>query len=170
MNATNKTKYVSWSIGVGMAIRQRRFSVAIALGGLTMFGLALASSQLVPSGLKKSEVLVSANCRPQSTLLAEPQASAPTASPNGDQEALRDFFLDGLEFAVVGAEVSNQLGPYRQIGRTVSWLAQEISQPDDARLVASKQPNDASLVTNHLLSTTEREMVTCLQQNSPWTH
>lgn len=168
MNATNKTRYVSRSNGVGIAIRQRRASFAIALGGLTMFGLALASSHVVPLGLKESEVLVTANARPQSTLLPEPQASAPTASPDADQEAIRDFVLDGLEFAVAGAEVSNQLGPYRQIGRTVSWLVQEISQPEDARLVANKQPNDASLVSNPLLTTTDREMATWLLQNSPW--
>ena len=170
MNATNKTKYDSWSNGVGLVIRQRRVSIAIALGGLSMLGLASAVNQVGPLSLKKSEVLVSASARVQSTVLPDPQALAKAATPDDDQEAIGELVLDGLEFAVAGAEVSNQLGAYRQIGRAVSWLAQQVSQPEDARLVASTQPNDANLVSTPLLSTTEREMATWLLQNSPWIH
>lgn len=182
MNATNKNKCVSWSNRVGFAIRQRRVSVAIAVGGLAMLGFALTTSQVMPLGVKKTKVLVSVSARPQSTLPtdpnhqailstdSQPQASTPTSSPDGELEIIRDFVLDGLEFAVAGAAVTNQFGPYRQIGSTISWLALELSQPEGDRLVASKQPNDASLAANPLPSPTEKEMATWLLQNSPWTH
>ena len=181
MNATNSNKCVSWSHRIGLAIRQRRISVAIALGGLAILGITLVTSQVKPLSVKKTEELVPVSARLQSTLPkdphhqailstdSQPQASAPTASPDGDLEVIRDFVLDGLEFAVAGAEVFNQFGPFRKIGSTVSWLAQELSQPEDARLMASNAPNDESLAAFPLLSTTEREMATWLVQNSSWT-
>ena len=47
MNAT-KSKYVSWSNGVGLLVRQWRVSIAIAVGGMAMLGIALATSQAMP--------------------------------------------------------------------------------------------------------------------------
>ncbi len=180
MNATNENKCVSWSSRGGFATRQRRILVAITLSGLAFLGIWLATGQAVPLGAK-AEVLVSVSARPQSTLTTDPnhqeilltdsqlQASIPTASPEGDFEVIRDFALDGLEFALAAAEVSNQFGPYRQIGDTISWISQELSQSEGGGLAVSKQPNDASLAAYPLPSPTEKEMVTWLLQNSPWT-
>lgn len=181
MNAANKSKYVSWSNCVGLIVRQWRVSVVIAAGGAAMLGIEVATSQAMPLRLKKSEMMVSVSVRPQLAFPPEmghnaflsadsqPQTVAPTVSPDGDLDAVHDFVLDGLEFVVSGAEVSNQLGPYKQIGHTVSWLAQELSQSEEARLAASKQPSHASQVANSWLSRTEKEMATWLPQNTPRT-
>ena len=179
MNAT-KSKYVSWSNGVGLLVRQWRVSIAIAVGGMAMLGIALATSQAMPLRGKKSEMLVSISAKPQSTLLPDlghnvflsadlqPQTIVPAVTPDVDLEVIHDFVLDGLEFAVAGAEVTNQFGPYRQIGNTVSWLTKELSQSEEVRFVASKQPKDAGLAAYPLPSPTEKEMATWLMQNSPW--
>jgi hypothetical protein len=182
MNATNKNKFVFWCNRVGLAIRQRRVSVALALAGLAMLGIALETGQLVPLGLKQTEVTKSISARPKSVLSIDsyhntslrsyspPQAPIPAASPDGDLEVIGDFVLDGLEFTLAGAEVSNQFRTYREIGNTFSWLARELSQPENAQLLASQPPTDASLVAYPLRSPTEREMASWLLQNSPWTH
>lgn len=179
MNAANENKCLPNSNRVGLATRQQRFLVAIALSGLAFLGIRLATGLAVPSGAK-TEALVSIDARPQSTLPTDPnhqaiestdsqaQALNPISSSDDESEVVRDFVMDGLEFAVVGAEVSNQFGPYRQIGNTVSWLTKELSQSEEARLVAIKQPSPAIQVANPLLSSTEKEMATWLLQNSPW--
>ncbi len=149
MNAANENKCVSDSSRVGLTTRQQRFSFAIAVSGLALIGFAFTTNHVMPLGAK-SEVLVSIDPRPQSKLPtdpnqqtiestdSQPQALIPDSSTYDELEVVRDFVMDGLEFAVAGAEVSNQFGPYRQIGNTVSWLTQELPQTEGDRQVASK--------------------------------
>lgn len=179
MNAMNQNKYFYWSNSIRVAIQQRRIPIAIAVVGCAIFGVAVATSQATRFGVKKSEVLISVDTGPQSTLPSERahnellaldpklQASTPTTSQDGEQDVISEFVLDAIEFAVVGVEVSHQFGSFRQIGSTVSWLAQELAQHEDAQLIAST-PSNETLAPYPLLSTTEREMATWLVQNTLW--
>lgn len=167
MNANNKRKYVSWSNTVELTFRPWLVSVAIAVGGMAILGIAITTNQTMLRDAKKNEKIVSVSAKHQSA--SQPQNVVRTVSSDQDLEVIRDFVLDGLEFAVAGAEISNQLGPYRQIGNTVSWFAKEISKSDETRLLASELPSDAGLVANPFLSRTEREMANWLVQTS-WTH
>ncbi len=181
MTADNNNKCLAYTNSVGPTVRQRRVSVKYAAGGVTMLGIALATLLLLPFGLKRTEEVESTSAYPQSVLptapyhktrlstYSSPQAPIPAVSPDGDLDVIGNFVLDGLEFTLAGAGVTNQFGTYREIGNTVSWLGQVLAQPENAPLLASQQPTDASLVALPVPTSTEREMATWLLQNSPWT-
>lgn len=179
MKTFNENKCLAGSHNVGSTVRPRRVSVALALSSLAILGIALTTGLAGPFGFQQTEVAKSIVAPPQSEISADPyhntglatysppQASIPAASPDGDFEVLGDFVMDGLEFTLAGAELTNQFATYRDIGNTVSWLARELSQPENAQILASKQPTGASLVTSP--GPPQNDMATWLLQNSPWT-
>jgi hypothetical protein len=179
MKTFNENKCPAGSSSVGSTVRQRRFSDKLAPGSLAILGIALATGLVVSFGFQQTEVAKSIVAPSQSAASTDSfhntrlstnsplQAPIPSASPDSGLDALSDFVSDGLEFTLAGAELSNQFGTYKEIGNTVSWLGQVLSQPEDTPQLASQLPTDASLVAMPALP--QHDAATWSLQNSPWT-
>jgi len=152
MPNSTENKCLAGSHSVASTVRPRRVSVALALSSLAIFGIAVATGLGGPFGFQQTEVAKSISAPPQSMVSTDsyhntrlsahqpPQAPLPAASPDSGLDALSDFVSDGLEFTLAGAQLTNQFRTYKEIGNTVSWLAQELSHPEHTQLLASQKP------------------------------
>ncbi len=177
MPNSTENKCLAGSQCVGSKVRPGRVSVALALSSLAILGIAAATGLVGPIGFQQT--VAKSIVAPQSAASTDsfhhtrlsayspPQAPMPMASPDSGLDALSDFVSDGLEFTLAGAELTNQFGTYKEIGHTVSWLGQVLSQPEDTPLLASQPSTDASLVGTPVPP--QSDMTSWLLQNSPLT-
>ena len=180
MNVTNQNQDVSWNDRLGWAMQPRRFSVGLTVSGFVLLGIVLTSSQVAPASVKKSEGVesvavhlatalpIEADDLPSQSRNSQPQALALNASHEIDFKVVHEMARDGLDFALAGAEISNSFGPYKPIGKAVSWFAQALSQPQKNPQLADLPTRDTHLAVHSQGASPEKEKADWLLQNLAW--